>query len=98
MAPPPPMAPPPLAAPPPTSSHPMQTRSKSGIFRPRYPVDLTTTALLSALSTVSEPRGFKSAMKSSAWLAAMQEEIDALRSNDTWDLVPRPSGINVVGS
>lgn len=87
-------------APPPTSQprHHMITRSKAGIFKPRCPVDLTYTALLSALATNTEPRGFKSAMKSPQWHATMQEEIDALHSNKMWVLVPRPPGVNIVGS
>lgn len=70
----------PVAAP----SHPMVTRSKAGIFKPRNLVDLASTALLSALTSTSELRGFKSAIKHPKCLSAMQEEIDALRVNDTW--------------
>lgn len=76
----------------------MFTRAKAGVFKPKYPVNLATNALLTALSVTPEPRGFKSAMKFPHWLAAMQEEIDALHSNTTWDLVPPPSGVNIVGS
>lgn len=82
----------------PQPSHPMVTRAKAGIFKPHYPVDLASTALLSALASSSEPRGFKSATKHPHWLSAMQEEMDALRANQTWDLVPCPSDTNIVGS
>jgi hypothetical protein len=47
---------------------------------------------------MKEPKGFKSAAKSLEWLAAMDEEIRALKLNQTWELVPRPSAMNVVGS
>lgn len=45
-----------------------------------------------------EPHGFKSAIKDPKWLSAMKEEMHALKSNQTWVLVPRPTGSNVVGS
>lgn len=45
-----------------------------------------------------EPCGFKSAAKNPQWLFAKEAEMTALRSNNTWDLVPRPSQANVVGS
>lgn len=31
-------------------------------------------------------------------MSAMQEEMDALHANRTWDLVPPPSNTNIVGS
>lgn len=68
------------------------------IFKPRYLVDLSTTALLFALVAHPEPRGFKYVAKFPEWLSTMQEEIDTLKSNYTWDLVPRPLGTNIVGS
>lgn len=79
----------------------MITCSKAGIFKPRYPVDLATTPLLYALDTstsATEPRGFKSAIKYPHWLSTMQEEMDALYTNRTWDLVPPPADTNIVGS
>ena len=85
----------------PSAPHPMTTRSKSGIFKPRHPAHLSlvqSSPLIHALLATSEPKGFKSAAKNPAWLAAMDEEMKALHTNDTWDLVPRPSNTNIVGS
>jgi hypothetical protein len=42
-----------------------------------------------------EPSTFHEAIKStdvSMWMIAMQEEIEALHKNNTWDLVPLPQG------
>ncbi|CAI9758734.1 unnamed protein product [Fraxinus pennsylvanica] len=58
-------------------SHPMITRAKAGIFRTRHLADLSILApsgLLSDLLASTEPKGFKSAAKNPAWLAAMDEE------------------------
>jgi hypothetical protein len=48
--------------------------------------------------SVEEPKTYKTALKYSNWHEAMQEEIDALHSNNTWTLVPRPLDANVIGS
>ncbi|WMV51171.1 hypothetical protein MTR67_044556 [Solanum verrucosum] len=32
------------------------------------------------------------------WHIAMQEELETLKKNDTWSLVPRKVGMNVIGS
>lgn len=79
----------------------MITRSKVGIFKPRHLLDLASlekSPLHQALFATKEPCGFKSAAKNPAWLSAMEDEMQALRSNNTWDLVPRPSTSNIVGS
>ncbi|XP_021997206.1 uncharacterized mitochondrial protein AtMg00820-like [Helianthus annuus] len=79
----------------------MTTRAKSGIFKPKYTTDiasLNSYALHVALSSNSEPRGFKSTAKDPKWIAAMVDEINALQHNNTWMLVPRPSSTNIVGS
>ncbi|XP_071695808.1 uncharacterized mitochondrial protein AtMg00810-like [Rutidosis leptorrhynchoides] len=84
-----------------TSSHPMITRSKAGIFKPKHVADLShlsNNGLLSALFATQEPKGFKSAAKDPSRLRAMHEEMSALQRNHTWDLVPRPANSNVVGS
>uniref|UniRef100_A0A2N9I5H9 Integrase catalytic domain-containing protein n=1 Tax=Fagus sylvatica TaxID=28930 RepID=A0A2N9I5H9_FAGSY len=85
----------------PMPSHPMLTRAKAGIFKTRHPANLAllgSSGLLSALLASTEPKGFKSAAKNPAWLAAMDEEIQALQTNRTWILVPRPANTNIVGS
>ena len=82
-------------------SHPMITRAKAGIFKARHPANLGvlgSSGLLSALLASTEPKGFKSAAKNPAWLAAMDEEVQALQQNGTWILVPRPVNTNIVGS
>jgi hypothetical protein len=82
-------------------SHPMLTQAKADIFKTRHPAYLAllgSFGLLSALLASTEPKGFKSAAKNPAWLAAMDEEIQALQTNRTWILVPRPTNTNIVGS
>lgn len=64
----------------------------------RYPINFAYSSLFCALIASSEPRGYKYALKSPHWVSAMDEEIDALRSNQMWDLVPLHPGANVVGS
>ena len=66
----------------------MQTRSKSGIHNPRlHPLFLTH----------SEPKTVKQALENADWLAAMQQEYDALLKNKTWDLVSLPSNRQTIG-
>ncbi|GJV07078.1 retrovirus-related pol polyprotein from transposon RE1 [Tanacetum coccineum] len=84
-----------------TSGHPMVTRSKDGIFMRCHFADLShvsASALHQALFTTKEPKGFKSAAKDPKWFAAMCDEMKALKLNATWDLVPRPTKSNIVGS
>ena len=32
------------------------------------------------------------------WISAMQEELGQFIRNEVWDLVPRPKGMNVIGT
>ena len=45
--------------------------------------------------SISEALNGKNATK---WKQALEEEYNSLMSNETWDLVPRPEGCNVIGS
>uniref|UniRef100_A0A2N9HZK1 Elongation factor Ts, mitochondrial n=1 Tax=Fagus sylvatica TaxID=28930 RepID=A0A2N9HZK1_FAGSY len=74
-----------------SNTHPMQTRSKHGIFKPK---PCYTAHLDYALT---EPPTFKIASQLSQWCQAMQDEYDALIKQGTWSLVPPPPNHNVVG-
>lgn len=79
----------------------MVTRAQAGIFNAKHPADLaslSSTVFFHALLSTKEPRGYKSAAKKKEWLDAMDSEMEALHTNNTWDLVPRPPIANVVGS
>jgi hypothetical protein len=68
----------------------MRTRGKDGF---RQPVDRLNFHA-APLSPV--PSSVHAALTDPAWRRAMQDEFDALQANDTWTLVPRPSGVNLV--
>ncbi|GJZ85708.1 putative leucine-rich repeat protein [Tanacetum coccineum] len=90
--------PPPVV--PATNTHPMTTRLRARNFKTKHIADLaklSKSALHVALLSHKEPKGYKSAAKNSKWVATMNNEMSALWSNNTWDLVPRPATSNVVG-
>ncbi|GJV53715.1 ribonuclease H-like domain-containing protein [Tanacetum coccineum] len=72
------------------STHPMVTRAKAGIFKPleRMNCHVTTTSPL--------PRSHVHALRDPNWKEAMLDEYNALITNGTWVLVPRPANVNVV--
>jgi hypothetical protein len=86
-------APPPHAVPTtaPTNEHSMRTRAKSGFRLPQTRLNLHATPTISPL-----PKSYKSALLDPTWAAAMRDEFQALQSNQTWQLVPRPPNANVV--
>jgi len=75
--------------PPPVNTHPMKTRSKSGIVLPRVHPAL--------LLTHSEPKNVKQALANPQWKAAMQEEFTAFQKNHTWSLVSLPPNRKAIG-
>ncbi|KAG8480278.1 hypothetical protein CXB51_024811 [Gossypium anomalum] len=64
-----------------------QTRSKSGIFKPR---------VFSTKLGVIEPVIIEEALSSKEWELAAQQEYDALLRNQTWDLVPLPINMRAI--
>lgn len=70
----------------------MLTRAKSGLIKPVDRLNLSVVHL----SVSPIPTNYRSALADPNWRAAMAEEFKALVDNNTWHLVPRPAGANVV--
>jgi FtsZ-interacting cell division protein YlmF len=51
-----------------------------------------------AFISMVEPKNFNEASKDVNCLKSMNEELDQIEKNDTWELVPRPTNKNVIGS
>jgi hypothetical protein len=51
-----------------------------------------------AFLSMIEPKCFYEANKHDDWIRAMNEELDQIEKNNTWELVPRPEDKNVIGS
>jgi hypothetical protein len=77
-----------VPVPPIVNDHVMRTRAKSGFKQPSKNLHAAT------LSPV--PTSVRSALTDPNWRGAMEEEFQALISNNTWTLVPRPPHANVV--
>lgn len=77
--------------PPPLNSHPMITRAKEGIFKPKLWLSQCTT------SSISEPRSYKTAIADPNWKQANLTEYEALIQKKTWSLVSPPPDCKVVG-
>jgi histone deacetylase 1/2 len=75
----------------PRHTHPMVTQQAAGVLRPRA---LSATEGEPRLSPI--PTSVCEALAYPNRRRAMEEEYGALLANQTWDLVPRPSGCNVV--
>lgn len=48
--------------------------------------------------TLFEPKNTSQASKDKFWVRAMNEELDQIENNNTWDLVPRPEEKNIIGT
>jgi hypothetical protein len=51
-----------------------------------------------ALISMLEPKNFNEASTDDHWVKAMNEELDQIEKNNTWEMVQRPKGKNVIGS
>ena len=71
-------------------SHPMITRSKAGIFKPKL---FQTSVQLQ----YSLPNNTSEALKEPKWRRAMEDEYNALMKNKTWTLIPNSQNYKLVG-
>jgi len=62
----------------------MQTRSKTGIYKPKLPY----IGLLETNTEDKEPGNVNEALFNPKWKATMDAEFKALAANHTWTLVP----------
>ena len=69
----------------------MVMRHAAGTLPPRVLVATTGDSQVSPV-----PSSVRTALLDPHWRRAMEEEYAALVANQTWDLVPRPPGTNVV--
>jgi histone deacetylase 1/2 len=74
-----------------STQHHMITRAKQGIFVPKRQFNLIATTSVSPI-----PHTYRSALKDPNWHNAMTDEFNALIKNNTWSLVPKPAGVNVI--
>lgn len=75
-----------------TNIHPMITRRKAGISKPKAYLAASTPDLTSI-----EPKTVKSALTSPQWKVEMKQEFNALLNNNTWTFQPLPPGRKPVG-
>jgi len=54
--------------------------------------------LVSLISQYQEPKTYEEAALHSAWVAAMNKEIDALLLNHSWEFVDLPPGKKAISS
>jgi hypothetical protein len=48
--------------------------------------------------SMMEPKNFNEARKDGHWVKAMNDELDQIEKNNTWEMVHRPKGKNIIGS
>jgi hypothetical protein len=51
-----------------------------------------------AFISLLEPKNFNEASKDDRWVKEMNDELDQTKKNNTWEMVHRPEGKNIIGS
>ena len=70
---------------------------EAGLQTRRKLIDTSSSANFAMLS-MSERQNFMQASQDDHWIKAMNEELDQIEKNKTWDLVPRQNDKNVIGT
>jgi hypothetical protein len=71
----------------------IQNKSE-GVHTRRQLLYQTEIALLSHI----DPSSIKEACKDENWVNSIKEELDQIEKHQTWELVPRPKNIKVIGT
>ena len=70
-------------------------QKEAGVHRRRtITEDSSYLALLSSI----EPKNVHEECKDECWVKAMNEELEQIEKNNTWELVPRPHDKNMIGT
>ena len=72
-------------------------RSLDSIYEATSPVQTTFDYSLFCLMAECDPVTFEEASEESKWNKAMDEEIGAIKKNDTWELTSLPEGHKTIG-
>eukprot|EP00268_Persea_americana_P068489 TRINITY_DN9542_c0_g1_i4.p1 TRINITY_DN9542_c0_g1~~TRINITY_DN9542_c0_g1_i4.p1 ORF type:complete len:187 (+),score=27.63 TRINITY_DN9542_c0_g1_i4:68-628(+) len=90
---------PPASGPPPAlgPSSPPSLRRSTRISIPPDRYGFSHTSLMATLSSSSIPQSYFQAVQDPCWNKAMQDELNALAQNHTWDIVPSPVGVKPIG-
>ena len=67
------------------------------ISRPPDRYGYSPTSLTATLSSIPIPTCYSQAVMDVCWVKAMQEELQALQENYTWDIVPCPPNVKPLG-
>jgi hypothetical protein len=51
-----------------------------------------------AFISMLEPNNFNESSKDDHWVKAMNDELDQIEKSNTWEMVPRPEGKNIISS
>jgi hypothetical protein len=76
----------------------MVTRNRDATRREKQYTDGTVRYDMSCRAFFAAPVSHHDALREPAWRAAMVDEFSTLCQTNTWTLVPRPPGVNIVGS
>jgi histone deacetylase 1/2 len=82
----------------PAQAHPMVTRHRDHTRKEKAYTDGTVRYDSRRRAFFAAPVSHHEALREPEWYAAMSAEFDALSQTKTWTLVPRPPGVNIVGS
>ena len=72
-------------------------RNKDARAKTRRRIHSLEQTHLELLSTI-EPNCFEEANKDEFWNKAINEELDQIKKNDTWEPVPKPKNMNVINT
>lgn len=66
--------------------------------RNRLRSNLVELTEYSCYTSKVEPKNVKEALQDDLWIKPIQEELGQFERNHVWDLVPRPEGVNIIGT